>query len=272
MSNTKGNKVRAIFNSVLDQLNEKDDKAVEGPVGTVQGQQVRATQLSSDYLAKRRANLDKKRKAEGKPVKRHVYAEPENASTQITYRDGIKALFESVLDELREGTGYEPEPEGAEDAYNHQARLAAEKDAKKKKQDAIDAEQAHHDSEKGKEAANQLRNLVHGRKGIKLQKPMINMGTSDKPKMKQLDWTQNIRTLFQNILSEAHDLPTEVARAGKGDSNALKVVNNHPDGPELLSAYNEKHASETAKGTPWAQAHHVAAGHVYSLHRSKKKI
>jgi len=91
--------IKALFESVLDQLNEKDDKAVEGPVGTVQGQQVRATQLSPKYLAARRARLDAKRAAQGKPVKRHVYAEPENSSKQINYRNGIKALFEAILEE-----------------------------------------------------------------------------------------------------------------------------------------------------------------------------
>jgi len=35
--------------------------------------------------------------------------EEENSSTQITYRDGIKALFESVLDELLESDGLTPE-------------------------------------------------------------------------------------------------------------------------------------------------------------------
>ena len=33
----------------------------------------------------------------------------QNSSTQITYRDGIKALFESVLDELLESDGLTPE-------------------------------------------------------------------------------------------------------------------------------------------------------------------
>ncbi len=97
------NGVKALFESVLDQLNEKDDKAVEGPVGTVQGQQVRATQLSTDYLAKRRANVNKRRQEKGLPATRAVYAQPENSSTQITYRNGIKSLFETVVDELREG-------------------------------------------------------------------------------------------------------------------------------------------------------------------------
>lgn len=202
-----------------------------------------------------------------------------NASTEVTYRDGIKALFESVLDELKEGTGYEPEPEGAEDAYNHQARLAAEKDAKKRKQDAIDAEQAHHDSEKGKEAANQLRNLVHGRKGIKLQKPMINMGTSDKLKMKQLDWTQNIRTLFQSILSEEQDtrfhrqsdLLMSVAGAATGDKEHIEALKNHAHGAALLNHYkgvfNRLHKQLKSKGVYHPDANGIAHRHAYESTR-----
>lgn len=200
MSNTKGNKVRTIFNSVLDQLNEKDDKAVEGPVGTVQGQQVRATQLSSDYLAKRRANLDKKRKAEGKPVKRHVYAKPENASTEVTYRDGIKALFESVLDEGIMKRAFMNTQDDSGDDGEAEAKAREEGEARATAAKADDA-QKQYDAYK----ADQLRALTHGRKGVKLEKPKVNMGTSDKPKMKQLETAQAIRTNWKNILEDKLD-------------------------------------------------------------------
>jgi len=148
----------------------------------------------------------------------------QNSSTQITYRNGIKALFESVLDEgVMKRAFMDTQDDSEDDGGEAEAQARAEGEARATAAKADDA-QKQYDAYK----ADQLRALTHGRKGVKLEKPKINMGTSDKPKMKQLDWTQNIRKEFNRLVSESiEDMKKKMGDAIK----AKEAIMNDPHHP-----------------------------------------
>ena len=98
MTNNNGNKVRAIFNSVLDEANKGRRK---GPLSQYSSpgdwQDFIATVLNGGKTP------TVPPKGEEEPKEEPKKPEQQNSSTQINYRNGIKVLFETVLDELTEG-------------------------------------------------------------------------------------------------------------------------------------------------------------------------